>query len=1080
MADAAPAAEAAEAEPAEADAWPRHALGEKWGTPGGAPTALDPCGALQRGRLPDVHPPRLAPRIANGVGRMGRMHPPPAMHGADDGEQQVEEEELDARLLQTAAAEQPACELCGQRDSLPLQGPLSGPYSSAPLRLPMDGSHDKALLRSSGWAHTWCVHYAVSTSTGSRPLGTLAGDAAGAVVGGHGHRAELSRAASAIRKGQRTNCGVCWRPGATVRCGAAGCELHFHLGCARWRPQPTVHGVECGPLALGAVRCARHMDDVGTFSQWRDSLEVFVLAEHPTPAAAVPANSGVAVAGGDGRLPPTLLGEQEQGAAEEQDGSEDGSAAAAPMEGAHDAVAGSNPAALAPPAAAAAVGISADPNAIRYAERLARDMATLPSVPDPLATPTEAERRCDAAGGAAAAAGALLREARARQRMLRNAEGVGGADYGESVARMTPLVRGAIGIVCTDHLLLDELASHQAGDAASSGSQKRSGSSSGSSPEHAVTPPAGAGAEVSMAVQNGAKRLVRVAESVGAWQGGGSNPGSSSSAGETAVEAAAGAFAAAAKEAVVLSEAVVKSTAAKSKVIEGQKQELESISGRLAAEAAAEQAAREAVATLERQLDAARTKLAGLVGFNENLRQIRSDMESKVVRQESDLGDAVKIANEALDGARRDEALLVALNQFATAFGGPLLARRSTELQEHLEATVAQLASLSAEAAAYHSQAVRVGFLRDNGSASTLGRIAGQFFTSGALRIEAAAAVALESALLVRSLMRWGAFSVPADKVDDADEQLRSLSTFAQAVVTDHCAPLLKAAHDSRLAEVFAAGNTRGKRKMSDDGGGSLLGYGLNDSLQEDATKSLAPQGVCLLSGGGMEGSHPYTEVVTELLRLLALRLVWAGSTAAATKPPAPSEAGAASTGSFADDEDAKGGHVTNQLTVVPQRSTEAQSWAALLGNDAISLLCNAVDAAVVGPPSLTAAQPKPPAVVVLPGRSGGAAALPLSAALVWRYLKLRHPAVKRIAVVHGVSAGSAASVLATNRRLLADWHEDTRQLMVTVLLEGGAGAAAGGLQMDPGGSWDWNVSKNEDVCIKNEGFRIKNEELCI
>ena len=45
------------------------------------------------------------------------------MRGADE-EQQEEEEELDARLLQTAAAEQPACELCGQRDSLPLQGPL--------------------------------------------------------------------------------------------------------------------------------------------------------------------------------------------------------------------------------------------------------------------------------------------------------------------------------------------------------------------------------------------------------------------------------------------------------------------------------------------------------------------------------------------------------------------------------------------------------------------------------------------------------------------------------------------------------------------------------------------------------------------------------------------------------------------------------------------------------------------------------------------------------------------------------------------------------------------------------------------
>ena len=53
------------------------------------------------------------------------------------------------------------------------------------------------------------------------------------------------------------------------------------------------------------------------------------------------------------------------------------------------------------------------------------------------------------------------------------------------------------------------------------------------------------------------------------------------------------------------------------------------------------------------------------------------------------------------------------------------------------------------------------------------------------------------------------------------------------------------------------------------------------------------------------------------------------------------------------------------------------------------------------------------------------APALSVSVALISRYVRLCHPDITRFAVVHGVSAGSAAAVLAANRQLLANYDAD-------------------------------------------------------
>ena len=135
-----------------------------------------------------------------------------------------------ARQLQADAVPVPACEFCGQRGSLPLQGPLCGPYLSTPLRLPTDETRDRTLLRSGGWAHTWCLHYASS----SGPIGSLAGDAPRA-----GSRGQMDRVAAAMRLGRRTECSICWKKGASVACSVEGCGAKLHLGCARWCPRPS-------------------------------------------------------------------------------------------------------------------------------------------------------------------------------------------------------------------------------------------------------------------------------------------------------------------------------------------------------------------------------------------------------------------------------------------------------------------------------------------------------------------------------------------------------------------------------------------------------------------------------------------------------------------------------------------------------------------------------------------------------------------------------------------------------------------------------------------------------------------------
>ena len=103
-------------------------------------------------------------------------------------------------------------------------------------------------------------------------------------------------------------------------------------------------------------------------------------------------------------------------------------------------------------------------------------------------------------------------------------------------------------------------------------------------------------------------------------------------------------------------------------------------------------------------------------------------------------------------------------------------------------------------------------------------------------------------------------------------------------------------------------------------------------------------------------------------------------------------------------------------------------------------------------------------------GRGGSAVALSVSAAMVARYVALRYPAVSRLAVVQGVSAGSAAAVLAANRRLLAGCGAQGQTpaaarcpLMVSVLLEGAAGSDASVLaaeaeQCSREGGWEYKV----------------------
>ena len=106
-----------------------------------------------------------------------------------------------------------------------------------------------------------------------------------------------------------------------------------------------------------------------------------------------------------------------------------------------------------------------------------------------------------------------------------------------------------------------------------------------------------------------------------------------------------------------------------------------------------------------------------------------------------------------------------------------------------------------------------------------------------------------------------------------------------------------------------------------------------------------------------------------------------------------------------------------------PQRDEEARAWASLIDPPTISLLCNSVDA-VIGPTidTLDIAGPASadPVVCMVQGRGGSAVALTVSAGMIWRYVQLQYPSISRLVVVQGVSAGSAAAVIAANRRLFA------------------------------------------------------------
>lgn len=72
-------------------------------------------------------------------------------------------------------------------------------------------------------------------------------------------------------------------------------------------------------------------------------------------------------------------------------------------------------------------------------------------------------------------------------------------------------------------------------------------------------------------------------------------------------------------------------------------------------------------------------------------------METKVEQQESELGETVMEAEQALDSARRDLALISALHRFVDAVGAPLLAQRRAEMHQQLSNTLEHLYTLHDE-----------------------------------------------------------------------------------------------------------------------------------------------------------------------------------------------------------------------------------------------------------------------------------------------------------------------------------------------------------------------------------------------
>ena len=194
---------------------------------------------------------------------------------------------------------------------------------------------------------------------------------------------------------------------------------------------------------------------------------------------------------------------------------------------------------------------------------------------------------------------------------------------------------------------------------------------------------------------------------------------------------------------VSISESAVKEATAKRGHIDGVKQELAAISEKLLVEAEAESKAREEVQQLERRLAAARAALQTQVSFNASLQRIAKTVEDKVEQQESELGETVAEAAQALAGAKRDVSLLTALQRFVDAVGAPLLSQRIAGLATQLSDSLEQLRELRDEAVATVKHARLLGFFEPaaSGGANTsqparaLGRVARQFFVDSGLRI---------------------------------------------------------------------------------------------------------------------------------------------------------------------------------------------------------------------------------------------------------------------------------------------------------------------------------------------------------
>ena len=377
------------------------------------------------------------------------------------------------------------------------------------------------------------------------------------------------------------------------------------------------------------------------------------------------------------------------------------------------------------------------------------------------------------------------------------------------------------------------------------------------------------------------------------------------------------------------------------------------------------------------------------------------------------------------------------------------------------------------EAAAYAAHAAQLGF--HPGAERRLGAVAREFFTSAARRIRSAAATAADAAGLVAVLGRRGVLTLPTG----GGETAVAAAALAAEVATE-CNTLLAASEAEEreaLGAQLVSGGARGKRPRDDSSGsqgahdrlqttvcvahtdarcvpGWLWGLGLSEALETDITKSFAPQEVRLVVPPSAD--HQYAEIAANMLKTLATSLVWVDSPAGTT------------------DASGGGGGEAKRLRVQPQRAREAAGWCALLGGGTLSLLCHAVDVAAATATEAGGAEEGEraeaaacvPAACVLQGAAGGAASLSLSAALICRYLRFRHPSLQRLAIVLGVSAGSASATLAATRRIFKDFAAgESQPLVVTVLLEGGAVSA----ESSDGRGWKEAVFDGRRVSIRAE-----------